>query len=65
MLEKGLNHLLHQIDEKVGVLQESLGKGTAQDYASYQRMCGEIQGLLTARLNILDLRKNLEHSDDE
>lgn len=65
MLEKALDHLLQQIDEKVGRLQESLGTGTAKDYAEYQKMCGEIQGLLTARLNILDLRKNLEHSDDE
>lgn len=65
MLEKGLNHLLRQIDEKVEVLQESLGTGTAKDFAEYQKMCGEIQGLLTARMNILDLRKNLEHSDDE
>lgn len=65
MLEKALNHLLQQIDEKVGRLQEALGTGNAQDFAEYQRMCGEIQGLLTARLNILDLRKNVEHSDDE
>lgn len=65
MLEKALDHLLQQIDEKVERLQESLGTGTAKDFAEYQRMCGEIQGLLTARLNILDLRKNLEHSDDE
>jgi hypothetical protein len=65
MLEKGLNHLLRQIDEKVEILQESLGKGNAIDFADYQKKCGEIQGLLTARLNILDLRKNLEHSDDE
>jgi hypothetical protein len=65
MLEKGLNHLLRQIDEKVEILQESLGKGNATDYADYQKKCGEIQGLLTARLNILDLRKNLENSDDE
>jgi hypothetical protein len=28
-------------------------------------MCGEIQGLLSARLFITDLRKNMEHSDDE
>ena len=52
MLEKGLNHLLRQIDEKVEILQESLGKGAATDYADYQKKCGEIQGLLTARLNI-------------
>jgi len=65
MLDKGLSILLRQIDEKVEILQESLGKGAATDYADYQKKCGEIQGLLTARLNILDLRKNLEHSDDE
>lgn len=65
MLEKALNHLLQQIDEKVSRLQEALGTGAAKDYADYQKMCGEIQGLLIARLNILDLRKNLEHSDDE
>jgi hypothetical protein len=28
-------------------------------------MCGEVQGLLTARLYITDLRKNLESSDDD
>jgi hypothetical protein len=28
-------------------------------------MVGEVKGLLTARLNILDLRKNIEESDDE
>ena len=65
MLDKGLSILLRQIDEKVEILQESLGKGAATDYADYQKKCGEIQGLLTARLNILDLRKNLENSDDE
>ena len=65
MLEKALNHLLQQIDDKVSRQQEALGTGAAKDYADYQKMCGEIQGLLIARLNILDLRKNLEHSDDE
>ncbi len=33
MLEKGLNHLLRQIDEKVEILQESLGKGNATVFA--------------------------------
>jgi hypothetical protein len=28
-------------------------------------MCGEVQGLLTARLYITDLRKNLESADDD
>lgn len=64
MNEKIFNHLLKQIDEKVRWLEESLGAGVAKDYAEYLKMVGEISGLLTVRLNIQDLRKNLENDDD-
>jgi len=64
MNDKILDLLLKQAEGKVRDLEESLGTGVAKDYAEYQRMCGEITGLLTARLNILDLRKNLENSDE-
>jgi hypothetical protein len=64
MLEKALNHLTEKIDDKVQRLQESLGTGAAKDYSDYQKMCGEVQGLLTARLFIADLAKNVENSDE-
>ncbi len=64
MLDKALEVLVGQIDEKVSRLQETLASGAAKDYAEYQRMCGEIQGLLTARLNTTDLRQTMEHSDE-
>lgn len=64
MLEKALSHLTSQIDEKVARLQEVLGTGVAKDYSEYQKMCGEVQGLLTARLYIRDLVKNVEDSDE-
>ena len=64
MLEKALNHLTEKIDDKVQRLQESLGTGAAKDYSDYQKMCGEVQGLLTARLYIRDLAKNVEDSDE-
>ena len=64
MNDKILDHLLKQVSEKVGALEESLGTGVAKGYAEYQRMCGEITGLLTARLYITDLKKNLENSDE-
>ena len=64
MLEKALNHLTEKIDDKVQRLQESLGTGAAKDYSDYQKMCGEDQGLLTARLFIADLAKNVENSDE-
>ena len=64
MKEKLLEHLLKQVDQKVRNLEESLGTGVAKDYAEYLKMVGEISGLLTVRLNIQDLRKNLENDDD-
>jgi len=64
MKEKILDHLLKKMDDKVKVLEEALGVGEAKDYADYQRMCGEIKGLLTMRLEISDLRSRLEHFDE-
>jgi hypothetical protein len=64
MKEKILDHLIQNLDEKVRRLEESLGTGEAKDYSEYQRMCGEITGLLTARLYMLDLRKNMENFDE-
>jgi uncharacterized protein YaaR (DUF327 family) len=65
MNEKILKLLSEKIDDKVAQLQEALGSGSAKDYVEYKAMVGEIKGLLTARLNIQDLQKHLEESDDD
>jgi hypothetical protein len=65
MIDKVLDRVVKQLDEKVGRLQEAVGAGAAKDFSEYQKMCGEVQGLLTARLFITDLKKNLEQMDDE
>jgi len=65
MIEKYLDRVVKQLDEKVVRLQEAVGGGAAKDFSEYQKMCGEVQGLLTARLYITDLRKNLESEDDD
>jgi hypothetical protein len=62
---KAMKLLVERLDDKVAQIQEALGGGSAKDYPEYRAMCGEIKGLLTARLNILDLQKHLEESDDE
>jgi hypothetical protein len=64
-MDKVLKLLAEKIDDKVAQLQEPLGSGSAIDYVEYKAMVGEIKGLLTARLNIQDLQKNFEESDDE
>jgi len=65
MNDKVLKLLSEKIDDRVAQLQEALGSGSAKDYVEYKAMVGEIKGLLTARLNILDLQKHLEESDDD
>jgi hypothetical protein len=65
MIDKYLEHLFKKIDDKVSQLQESLADGKAADFAEYKKACGEVKGLLTARLFISDLQERLKTHDDE
>ena len=57
--------LVDMLDKEVTTKRDWAASGQAKDYAEYQRVCGEIKGLLLARQEILDLKRKLEHSDDE
>ena len=57
--------LLDEIDKKVANLKDWIGAGQAKDFGDYQKTCGEVRGLLTARQYLTDLKQRLEHSDDE
>ena len=59
-----LELLVQQADEKVTQLKDHLADGRATSFEEYKSLCGEIRGLLIARGNILDLKKNLEESDE-
>ena len=65
MVDKYLKLLSSKIDDKVSQLQMSIADGKADDYAEYRRMCGEVKGLLTARLYIIDLQERITHNDDD
>ncbi len=65
MVDKYLKLLASKIDDKVSQLQMSIADGKAEDFAEYRRMCGEVKGLLTARLYIIDLQERLTNDDDE
>ena len=64
MIDKYLRLLTKQIDDKVEILREAAGNGSARDYAEYRELVGVIKGLHTARLNVLDLLDKLEEPDD-
>ena len=65
MIDKYLKLLAKQIDDKVSQLQMNLADGKADDYAEYKKMCGEVKGLLTARLFIIDLQERVTNNDDD
>jgi hypothetical protein len=64
MIEKYLNVLVNQLDDKISQIQEAMGNGSAHDYAEYKAMVGEVKGLLTARLNIIDLLEKAKEIDE-
>jgi len=55
---------ISRIDERISMMQNQLGSGEAVEYNQYLNMCGVIKGLLTARREIIDLKHNLENSDE-
>ena len=59
-----LELLVQQADEQITQLKDHLAEGKAASYEEYKSLCGEIRGLLIARGYTLDLKKNLEESDE-
>ena len=59
-----LDVLVQQADEKIAGLKDWLAEGRAESYEEYKKLCGEIRGLLIMRGYALDLKQNLENSDE-
>ena len=58
-----LDVLMGQIDEKADQLKDAVVVGN-MDHVQYQRVCGEIRGLLIAKGYILDLKDKMERMND-
>lgn len=59
-----LEYLNDQIEQQRKAIIESLGDGSAKDYASYQQSVGVVRGLLIAQSLISTLQNNMENSDE-
>jgi len=64
-MDKILEIIKHQINEKQAQVAHAMSEGAAKDYAEYRGMCGEIRGLSIAEGYILDLANQMERNDDE
>jgi hypothetical protein len=56
--------LVQTLEKEVTAKREWLTSGQAKDYAEYQKICGEVKGLLFAKQEILDLKQKMEHSNE-
>lgn len=56
--------LVQELDKELAQKRDWIASGQAKDFADYQRMCGEIHGLLIARQEVLDLKQTMERSDE-
>jgi hypothetical protein len=56
--------LVQTLDKEVTAKREWVTSGQAKDYAEYQKICGEVKGLLFAKQEILDLNQKMEHSNE-
>jgi hypothetical protein len=64
LVDKALNILVKQLDDRILQLQEALADGRVESFDEYKKVCGEVKGLLTARNYITDLNKAMENSDE-
>jgi hypothetical protein len=56
--------LVQTLDKEINGKRDWIASGQAKDFADYQRICGEIHGLLIAKQEILDLKQTMENSDE-
>jgi hypothetical protein len=56
--------LVQNLDKEITGKRDWIASGQAKDFSDYQRMCGEIHGLLIARQEIIDLKQKMENSDE-
>lgn len=57
--------LQKKLGERKQIIVDSMGTGSAKDYAEYREACGVIRGLTLAQQEIEDLVRKLKDEDDE
>ena len=63
-MDKNLEYLLSQYNDRMQMLTEALARGSCGDFEEYKYVCGQLRGLEAACVVIKDLKERLENSDD-
>lgn len=55
--------LQRELDGKIDMILENLGRGSVADYAEYKYQCGVLYGLYAIKTYIEELKRNLEDEE--
>ena len=64
-MDKNLEFLLDEYMGRIDYLTKSLGQGNIPTIEEYRYVCGQIRGLVSACVVIVDLKKRMETSDSD
>lgn len=59
------DYLIKEFKERIAMLSEALTAGNVKSFEDYKYTCGQIRGLEAACFVVEDLKRQVEHSDDE
>ena len=60
-----LDHLFNKLKEREREVSESIAEGSCKDFAEYRNLCGVIQGLRRARMEVQDLVQRYEEFEND
>ena len=59
-----LDVLRRKLRERMNDIADAVSTGSCKSYEEYQRLCGVIEGLAHAERDLLDMKDQMERSDD-
>jgi hypothetical protein len=60
-----LDHLFNKLKEREREVSDAMAEGSAKDFAEYRNLCGVIQGLRRARMEVQDLVQRYEEFEND
>jgi len=63
-MDSNLEYLLDEYRERIDMLKQSIGAGNCTSYEEYKYACGQVRGLESACLTLIDLKQRMENSNE-
>ena len=60
-----LDHLFNNLKEREREVSDAMAEGNCKDFAEYKNLCGVIQGLRRARMEVQDLVQRYEEFEND